>query len=110
MEVEKIRKMTTEKFKKDKPDIDVFDSDTHRVDPPRSTLQITEETADETERRWKPAKSSDQSGPGIFLQEDPNVDSRYLTPEAAGIKVVIKGEKPSGEGVRPHEGAHDYEK
>ena len=104
--------MTTEKFKKDKPDIDTFDSDRHRVDPPRSILQITEETADETERRWKPAKSAGGAYPSpanIFKQEDPAVDSRYLTPEAAGVRVVIKGEKPSGEGYRSHEGRHDYE-
>ncbi len=84
--------MTTERFKKDLKDVILFDSDTHRVDPPRSTLQITGETVDETERRWRPAKSADQSGPGIFRQEDPNVDSRYLTPQAAGIKIRFKPE------------------
>ena len=43
--------MTTEKFKKDKPDIDVFDSDTNKVEVPTGPLQSTMQTADERERR-----------------------------------------------------------
>ncbi len=79
--------MTTEKFKKDKPDIDVFDSDKHTMDVEqvRGTLHRTMESEDERERRHlsslKPASPELSS---VFHQEDPSDKHRLLTPEAQG--------------------------
>jgi len=80
--------MTTEKFKKDKPDIDVFDSDTNKVEVPTGPLQSTMESADERERRWVPAKPANAESPSVFHQEDASDLHRHLTPESAGV--VIK--------------------
>src|SRR5437667_8816237 len=63
--------MTTEKFKKDKPDIDVFDSDTNKVEVPTGPLQSTMQTADERERRHLSSlKPANAESPSVFDQSD----------------------------------------
>ena len=81
--------MTTEKFKKDKPDIDVFDSDTNKVEVPTGPLQSTMQTADERERRHLSSlKPANAESPSVFDQSDASDLHRHLTPESAGV--VIK--------------------
>ncbi len=84
---------------------------TASVATPTSVLQRTMESENE-HRSFDTIPSAAKPYPSpanVFKQEDSSQMSRLLTLESQGRRISYKGEKPSGEGTRAHEGRHGYE-
>ncbi len=79
--------MTTEKFKRDKPDIDVFDTDTDtKNEVITSPLQDTMESKNER-RHLLSLKPATQVDANVFDQSDQAEMRRHITTDSAGILV-----------------------